>query len=221
MSWEDDAVDERPIREAAAAICVRDGSSGRPEVLAVRRSDESRFLPGYISFPGGALEPEDEDRAGRWFGDPVERHRAAALREVIEEVALAITGSGVVASSTSDAIDRDPPSAETMPEICRWVAPPVVPVRFDARYFAIAVDGDIEPVVDGREIADAWWTPPRELLAAWDAGAHKLYWPTWFTVGRLARCETRAELLALRFETREPTDDEQMTMPRHVMEQMP
>jgi endoribonuclease LACTB2 len=214
-------VDERPIREAAAAICVREGSSGTPEVLAVRRSDESRFLPGYISFPGGALEPDDEDRAGRWFGDPTERHRAAALRELIEEVALAVTGSGVVASSTTEAIDVDPPDAATMNEICRWVAPPVVPVRFDARYFAIAVDGHVEPLVDGREIADAWWTPPRELLAAWDAGEHKLYWPTWFTVGRLATCVTRADVLDLRFLTREPTEDEERTMPRHVMEQVP
>src|SRR5262249_7288525 len=128
-SWEDDAVDERPIREAAAAICVREGSSG-PEVLAVRRSDESRFLPGYISFPGGALDPADEDRAGRWFGDRAERHRAAALREVIEEVALAVTASGVLPSAATDAIDRDPPDAATMHEVCRWVAPVVVPVRF-------------------------------------------------------------------------------------------
>ena len=214
-------MDERPIREAAAAICVREGPSGAPEMLAVRRSDESRFLPGYISFPGGALEPEDEDRARRWFGDATERHRAAALREAIEEVGIAITGSGVVASSATDALDRDPPAAAAMHEICRWVAPPVVPVRFDARYFAIAVEGDVEPVVDDREIADAWWTTAGELLAAWDAGEHKLYWPTWFTVGQLATCATQADVFALRFQTREPTEDEQKTMPRHVMEQIP
>ena len=213
-------MEERPIREAAAAICVRDGPSGEPEVLVVRRSTRSRFLPGYIAFPGGALESEDEARGERWFGDTRERHRAAALRELAEEVGLSVTGSGVVADHALDAVDRDPPASGAIHEICRWVAPPEVPVRFDARYFAIAVDDAVQPVVDGREVAHAWWTTGRELLAGWTAGDHKLYWPTWFTVGRLAGCATGAAVLALRFETREPTVDEQTTMPRHVMEQV-
>jgi hypothetical protein len=64
----------------------------------------------------------------------------------------------------------------------------------------------------------AWWTSPRALLSGWTAGAHKLYWPTWFTVSELAACASREEVLALRFETREPSIDEQGRMPRHVME---
>ena len=39
--------------------------------------------------------------------------------------------------------------------------------------------------------------------------------------GRLARCAHRADVLGLRFQTREPTEDEQTTLPRHVMEQVP
>src|SRR5438093_8819103 len=152
MSWEDGDVEERPIREAAAAICVRDGRSGEPEVLVVRRSTQSRFLPGYIAFPGGAVEPDDDERASRWFGDPSERHRAAALRELVEEVGLAVTASGVVAATSFDVVDRGPPDRGALGEICRWVAPPEVPVRFDARYFAMAADGAAEPVVDGREV---------------------------------------------------------------------
>ena len=101
-----------------------------------------------------------------------------------------------------------------MHEICHWVAPPVVPVRFDARYFAIAVDGDIEPVVDDREIVDAWWTTPRELLAGWDEGEHKLYWPTWFTVNEIAACRSVDALFALSIVTREPDDEELERLPR-------
>jgi 8-oxo-dGTP pyrophosphatase MutT (NUDIX family) len=213
-------VEERPIREAAAAICVRDGRSGQPEVLVVRRSARSRFLPGYIAFPGGALEPEDEARADRWFGDARERHRAAAVRELAEEVGLSVSGSGVVADHALGTVDRDPPAIGALHQVCRWVAPPEVPVRFDARYFAIAVDDVVRPEVDGREVADAWWATGSELLSGWTAGDHKLYWPTWFTVGRLAACAARADVLALEFETREPTVDEQATMPRHVMEQV-
>jgi 8-oxo-dGTP pyrophosphatase MutT (NUDIX family) len=220
VSWEDDTVHERPIREAAAAICVRDRPSGSPEVLVVRRSARSRFLPGYIAFPGGALEPGDEDRAARWFGDGRERHRAAALRELVEEVGLAVTAPGVVGASALDVVDRRPPDRAAMREMCRWVAPAEVPVRFDARYFAIAVDGAADPVVDGREVDDARWISPRDLLGRWNDGEHKLYWPTWFTVGQLAGCAAAADILALRFQTREPTEDELTSMPRHVMEQV-
>jgi 8-oxo-dGTP pyrophosphatase MutT (NUDIX family) len=209
---------ERAIREAAAAICVRDGVTGEPEVLVVERSPESRFLPGYVAFPGGAVEPGDDARAERWFGSADDGHRAAALRELIEEVGLAVTSGGVVTSQEMAPIDEFPPGPDAIPEVCHWVAPLEVPVRFDAHYFAVSVDPGIEPVADGREVVSAWWTSPRALLSGWTAGAHKLYWPTWFTVSELAACASRDEVLALRFETREPSTDEQWSMPRHVME---
>src|SRR2546427_12812272 len=63
-----DTGDAGAIREAASAICVRDGRSGEPEVLVVQRSQESRVLPGDVAFPGGAGEPGDDARAARWFG---------------------------------------------------------------------------------------------------------------------------------------------------------
>src|SRR6266581_3457905 len=91
-----DAVDGPAIREAASAICVRDGRSGEPEVLVVQRSEESRFLPGYVAFPGGAVEPGDDSRAARWFGSADEGRRAAALRALIVEVGPAVTAGGVV-----------------------------------------------------------------------------------------------------------------------------
>ena len=56
-----------PIRRAASLVCVRPGADG-PEVLVVERSAGSRFLPGYVAFPGGALDADDEAIARRWFG---------------------------------------------------------------------------------------------------------------------------------------------------------
>src|SRR4051794_41806984 len=61
-------MDERPIRGAASAVCVRPAPSGF-EVLVVQRSAASRFLPGYVAFPGGAADVGDEARAQRWVGD--------------------------------------------------------------------------------------------------------------------------------------------------------
>jgi 8-oxo-dGTP pyrophosphatase MutT (NUDIX family) len=217
-TWQDDAVDEPPIRRAASIVCVRPGADG-PEVLVVERSAGSRFLPGYIAFPGGAVDADDDDHAARWFGTADEGPRAAALRELTEEVGLAITAGGAVEARELRPIDAAPPEADELRELCHWIAPPEVPVRFDARYFTAAVQAAAEPEADGHEVAAAWWVSPRALLEEWEAGLRKLYWPTWLTVTELAACGTAEHVLALHFEARDPTEHEETTMPRHVMEQ--
>lgn len=211
-------MDERPIRRAASAVCVRPASGGF-EVLVVERSAASRFLPGYVAFPGGAVDAEDESRAERWFGDPADAPRAAAVRELAEEVGLTLTADGLVASVDLAPSDDAPPRAEQISPLCHWVAPPEVPVRFDARYFTIEGNG-VEPRADGGEIARTWWVHPRTLLGGWERGEHKLYWPTWYTVTQVAACGSAGEAMALAFESRDPTQHEEETMPLHVMEQV-
>ena len=216
---QDDVVDERPIRRAASIVCIRAGGAGGPEVLVVERSAGSRFLPGYIAFPGGAVDTEDDAHAGRWFGTAEEGPRAAALRELAEEVGLAVTAEGAVQARGLGPIDAAPPAADDLRELCHWIAPPEVPVRCDARYFTVAVQPGAEPQPDGHEVADAWWVSPRALLEQWETGARKLYWPTWLTVTELAACVRIDEMLRLHFDSRDPTEHEEATMPRHVMEQ--
>jgi 8-oxo-dGTP pyrophosphatase MutT (NUDIX family) len=209
-------VDEPPIRRAASVVCVRD-VAGEPEVLVVERSAASRFLPGYVAFPGGAVDADDDGRAHRWFGTPEEGPRAAALRELAEEAGIAVTAGGAVPARDPSPIDASPPPMDALHELCHWIAPPEVPVRFDARYYTLALDADA--AADGGEVVDAWWVSPRALLDAWEAGDRKLYWPTWLTVTELARCASVDAVVALRFDTRDPTADEIATMPSHVMEQ--
>jgi 8-oxo-dGTP pyrophosphatase MutT (NUDIX family) len=212
-------VDERPIRRAASVVCVRPGADG-PEVLVVERSAASRFLPGYVAFPGGAVDGEDRAHAKRWFGDPDEAARAAAVRELVEEVGVTVTAAGVVASASFEPTDEAPPTAAQLAPLCQWIAPPDVPVRFDAQYFTVVAFADVAVIADGSEVTRAWWSSPRRLLAEWEAGDRKLYWPTWFTVSELAACSTVEEVLALRIVTRDPTAAEEATMPLHVMEQV-
>jgi len=211
-------VDERPIRRAASAVCVRPATE-RFEVLVVQRSEGSRFLPGYIAFPGGAVDAEDEARAARWFADPEQAPRAAAVRELTEEVGLTLTADGLVAAVDLAPADAAPPRAEQISPLCHWIAPPEVPVRFDAQYFTIEGNG-VEPRADDGEIARTWWVDPRALLEEWERGEHKLYWPSWYTVTQVAACSTAEEAMALTFESRDPTQDEEDTMPLHVMEQV-
>src|SRR5215211_4967073 len=127
-------VDEE-VRLAASLIGVREGASG-PEVLVIERTQDHRFLPGYLAFPGGAVDGSDRALAERWFGDAGEEGRAAAIRELAEEVGLALTASVVTAvdfDRPTATIDGSPPVRSSVPQIARWVAPERVPVRFDAR----------------------------------------------------------------------------------------
>jgi 8-oxo-dGTP pyrophosphatase MutT (NUDIX family) len=67
--------EEKPARQAATAIVLRDAPGG-PEVLLVQRNPDSRFMGGAWVFPGGAVHEDDAGHAG------------AALRELEEEAGM-------------------------------------------------------------------------------------------------------------------------------------
>jgi 8-oxo-dGTP pyrophosphatase MutT (NUDIX family) len=67
--------EEKPARQAATAIVLRDTADG-PEVLLVQRNPDSRFMGGAWVFPGGAVHDDDAGHAG------------AALRELEEEAGM-------------------------------------------------------------------------------------------------------------------------------------
>lgn len=206
------------IRLAASLIGVRDATDG-PEVLVIERTLDHRFLPGYVAFPGGAVDPEDGALAERWFGRSTEASRAAAIRELAEEVGLAVVREKVIADDHERPlapIHDAPPPAGRLQEIARWVAPAEVPVRFDARYYAVRMDGAPDPTPDGAEAARAWWASPRALMSAWESEEVLFYWPTHFTMSALAECRDAEELLALRIVTREPDEAESGSLPRSV-----
>jgi 8-oxo-dGTP pyrophosphatase MutT (NUDIX family) len=187
-------------------------------VLVLERVGSSRFLPGYVVFPGGALDAADTELAAAWFGTGDEAARAAAVRELAEETGLALTRAGVrpAGEDPLGACMREPPEPGQLAEIAHWIAPEDVPVRFDARYFAVAASGELVPTPDAREAAAAWWARPAELLETWERAERKLYWPTLFTLWALAECRTAEELCDARIVTREPDDNELDRLPRSV-----
>jgi 8-oxo-dGTP pyrophosphatase MutT (NUDIX family) len=205
------------IRRAASIVAVRDAGP-EPEILVIERSRQARFLPGYVAFPGGAVDAGDAVLAERWFGTREHAARACAIRELVEEVGLC-TGAGGLQRATrraSDAVEAVGLDPGRLHLLAHWIAPPDVPVRFDAEYFSVSSPTGLEPVPDGEEAAAAWWITPARLLEDWKAAACRLYWPTYFTVRTLARCASADELLSLRFETREPNEDELARLPRSV-----
>jgi 8-oxo-dGTP pyrophosphatase MutT (NUDIX family) len=205
------------IRRAASVIAVREETSS-PEVLLLERSSANRFLAGYVVFPGGAVDPDDAELAAAWFGTPEEDARAAAVRELAEEAGMILTAAGLAAAPEQpmDAVLANPPALDQLVEIAHWVAPADVPVRFDARYFAVRSPAGLRPVADGGEITRAWWASPEAVLDDWRQGNERLYWPTWITMAALAGCDAVDQVMSLRVVTREPDEDELRRLPRSV-----
>lgn len=155
-------------RPAAAAVVVRDGPDGI-EVLLAQRSTGSSFLPGFWVFPGGRVEPEDDGGgAGRW--------RAAATREVLEEVGLEL-------------------DARSLVPFDRWITPEGLPQRFDTAFF-LAPATDAEPVADAHEVVATRWDAPARVIAAADSGMPVLVYPTLHQLERLAGHASVADALA-------------------------
>ncbi len=118
----DDLLPSAPLREAAVLIGLVERSQG-PQVLLTRRTEHLRHHAGQVSFPGGALEPEDADAV------------AAALRETHEEI-------GVGAASIEPLGFLDP-----MATITGFRVVPVV-ARIDAEYHAIPDPNEVAEVFE-------------------------------------------------------------------------
>ncbi len=163
------------IRHAASVVAVREGSDGA-EVLVVERGASSRFLASYVVFPGGAVDGEDAAFARCWFADDGEAARAAAVRELVEEAGVAVTAAGLVNADGDDPLARihaAPPRLDQLHELCHWVAPEQVPVRFDARYFAVRAPHRSGSRARRVEAVAAWWVAPQALLDEWEHGERR------------------------------------------------
>lgn len=78
-------------RRAAVALVLRDGASGDPELLFIRRAEHEKDpWSGHMGFPGGRAEPVDLDL------------EATAVRETLEETGLDLSGDGELLGALDD-----------------------------------------------------------------------------------------------------------------------
>jgi 8-oxo-dGTP pyrophosphatase MutT (NUDIX family) len=204
----------KPIRPAATLMVIRQGVRGI-EVLALKRAETMRFLPGYLAFPGGALSSTDwRDVASCWTGSLVGQERSddpvyalAAIRECAEEVGW------LCALSTKDGAELLTESEQRrllaeeisigdllrsrnarvdgakLRFVGRWVTPPSMPARFDTRFFLTVFSGADAPRVrhHGEETAWVRWCAPDEMLDAIHHGEHPAVPPTIAMIRNLAK----------------------------------
>ncbi|GHA96847.1 NUDIX hydrolase [Streptomyces termitum] len=110
-------------RRASTVLLLRDAAGG-PEVHMLRRRTSMAFAGGAYAYPGGGVDPRDEQPV-RWAGPPLAEWAArlglddpaqaqavvcAAVRETFEESGVLLageTGEGVVGDTTGEDWERD------------------------------------------------------------------------------------------------------------------
>src|SRR5207302_1682352 len=67
----------------------------------------------------------------------------------------------------------------------RWVTPPAMPVRFDARFYLAELPAGEAAEVWTGELVDGEWVRPEEALRRWEHGSALLHPPAWHTLRAL------------------------------------
>jgi 8-oxo-dGTP pyrophosphatase MutT (NUDIX family) len=188
---------QRPV-PAATVVLLRPGDSGL-EVLLIRRPATMAFGPNIHAFPGGRVDPADAAPAaldasgltleqasanlglgltpdGAMTPASALAHHVAAARETLEEVGVEIAARDLIALS-------------------RWVTPPSMARRFDARFFAVFVPPGTDVRADQAEVAEARWMTPEAALDPAAGGEIELWQPTFVTLQQL---ESLADPAAVR-----------------------
>ncbi len=173
----------RPVRprDAATLLVYRPGPRGL-EVVMGRRSDKARFRPGVYVFPGGRLEAADYHitpltplapaalpNIGK--GASITHAQAlalAAIRETFEESGLIVGTRGDAGASNHPSWEAIrtrgfAPALDALVYLGRAITPPVQPIRFHARFFAVDAQHAHGEFGGDSELEDLRWVPFNEV----------------------------------------------------------
>ena len=211
--------DAQLVPRPAATVAILRSAPGRPEVLLTHRPPTMAFGPGLHVFPGGALDPGDADPTllerldPPQAGDPAGLHGppfvVAAIREAWEESGILLASGGDAAAFPSPADAAGAAFGDLvlgadvrlrgdwLVPLLRWVTPPVVPRRYDARFFVAWLPDGAVPAFHGGEVVAHEWIAPVAALDAMAEGRIELWMPTSATLQQLAGVRSPADLPGL------------------------
>ncbi len=200
-------------------LLLRDTPDG-VQVLMTRRSMTASFAPGAYVFPGGGIDPADEQAHAIAAKRPTQSglhltQAIAAIRESFEELGLLLArradGSDANAQDIAS-LDRKPPAGETFASQCKargltlaadtvyvlahWITDRDLPRRFDVPFLVARMPLDQEPVADEAEQFEPVWVRPADALARHAKGDFFIIFPTIRTLERLQHFKTVDDVLA-------------------------
>lgn len=133
----------------------------------------------------------------------------AAIREVFEESGVLLADGGVpraISLARSALVGGDADFATIADEmdltlradllvpLSRWVTPPVMARRFDARFFAAELPASARVSFEGDEVAGHAWLTPAAALEAMAAGSLAMWIPTSGTLQQLRAARSIEEV---------------------------
>ena len=193
---------DEPI-PAATLVVVREGAADEPpELLMVERASGMAFAGGALVFPGGRIDEADHSHS-RPLGYADGAARVAAIRETIEETAVAVgvepQPSAEDALAMQAALVDDQNFADLLDNaglgldlsalipFARWLPNFHVTRRFDTLFFiARAPAGDWRPNAIAGECSGAFWLTAADALERERGGDARLIFPTRRNLERLA-----------------------------------
>lgn len=200
------------VRLASTVIVTR-GRGAELEVLLVERNPKLRWFPGMNAFPGGVISESDRD------DDPDHAARRCAIRELFEETGILLGDHGLddagreelrtalidaeakcVACAAWSALEPRivASAAASLEAVCRIVTPPFSPVRFDTRFYRVAMPASESLSIRAGELVGGGFQRPNEALSRWVRGELRLAPPALILLEVLAACGEDSFLAAAR-----------------------
>jgi recombination protein RecT len=190
------------LRLASTVILARDAANGI-EVLMLRRSAKSPFMPGAFVFPGGTVDPADYERGEvpGWGAQRVARSFRASLPSELpvdqppvgaREV-QALLHAAVRELDEEASVVLDPATLELF---SHWITPAGEPRRYDTHFFIAKAPPGASGTADRHETHDAQWFDPSGALEKYHAGEMHLVFPTIKHLERIAAFQSVDALLA-------------------------
>jgi len=151
---------------------------------------------------GGDLEPELAvaayiaavrevfEETGVLLAEP--RGSADPARAISQARSALVGGEADFASIVTD-LDLTLRTDQLVP-LSRWVTPPILPRRFDARFFAAMLPAGARVSFEGDEVAGHAWLTPDAALGSMAAGALAMWIPTSATLQHLRVVSTLDEI---------------------------
>ncbi len=209
----------------SATVLLLRGDHAALEVFMVVRHHQIDFASGALVFPGGKVDPQDEDAALAVRCDGASEDAAtraiqiAAIREAYEEcgvlLARAAGGEGLVAGArlaTLEPFRNRIHSGEIgfhafldqqelrlacdlLVPFAHWITPEMMPKRFDTHFFVVEAPPDQVALHDGHESVDSVWLTPQSALAGASSRRYTVIFPTLRQIEKLAHAASPADAI--------------------------